>query len=1180
MNRALLPFVLFLVGVLGVEHVSTAQEKPPPVVEWQKLLVGIRTRFAKSTESTLRQTRIDRAYFKLNEDDPDQPPYLHIVGVALQTAFDNEKAMRELLHKELSKITLPNTKYVLKIDEIRFFESPIYTLQTAAVAQRKTDPALNVFFERAEYDAAGQLHLGVLFLQKTPNAKVNKLVKDRKLPAALTAMPVGKSKGAKLDRRDYDWLARIAELRRKYAASIDPLMQRSRVDDGWLEYTADKKGVRFLVQGMCVHPPALVADKERQRRWSETVSNLFAKVRYDADVTGIAMTTNPCISWQDDAAGKEPNDGVFFHLAQFDPVGKLKFSVMLPTEPHRQTVMKIIADRPVPAPLEPIDVKNIDFQPWPWAEVLAKAQGRLAKGEFLLHRTRLDRIYWRYEPTRGDPVLHFDGVSLHPTEIEPAAKLRARLERSFLFLPPSAIEHKFHTEGIRFLPSPIYALQTEAVAQKLDGALFADGFYDELGKLHLHIAHGTPAQRETTRKLVEAFATPAGVIRPTGAKDQPILHFTELAWSDILAEMQRWLARDRDTLLRKTRLDRAFFSYPPSKVGPDLNLALAGIYPKAEVTTDRLRKRFESYALLYLDDQLRAGPIAAVPFIDHVRNPATIVQAKVYEAPLLDGVRLDDASFDADGKLILHGIWVSKKQEPTLEKLARDTLTPGNTVLQRGFNWQAMQQFDSPRLLYDLRVWVADQQSIDEVRLERIFFDALGKVRVAGFATRPTDKEQAEKKLPELLPLFPNKKLPPIEGSPEETIPTPKKKEDLVFTACGSVFPLLPTVLRGERVGVRGAQNPLRWLNITADSKAPSPPTPLPRSAGGEGSQKASIQTIAFQEPKDDGPIVLETLTNIAEHLRKSIPSLRPCDGLRIDRCFYDPQGVFRIEGLADHDGQFKELKPFLDGKQVPFDPKRQLPNGWDQGRQTIIPLRPMMVSLAEHLPSLAEFDGLALTRAHHDDKNRLVLTGNAIGGADAKQLTETLRGLIKTHPRWNLRLKTGLVLDITDRVPADPDLAKKLVLKAFALLQVNIGEAYVVPLPPTKYTWWSHAWPFDDKLPRVRPTEDDYERCLEWLNAAVAHDPRNVQAWYLRGYCWQAQRRPDLTLRDFRRMVTYEIADPEQRHNRILALELVQGRLRQSAFEIEQQALLEVAEGWTLRRLTESPAAPDATKE
>ena len=1136
MNRTLVPFVVFLLGAFGVEHVSSAQEKqPPPIVDWQKLLVGVRTRFAKSTESTLRQTRIDRAYFKLNDDDPDQPPFLHIVGVALQTAFDDEKTMRNLLHKELSKIALPNTKYVLKIDDIRFFESPIYTLQSAAVARRKSDPALNVFFERAEYDAGGQLHLGVLFLQNVPNAKVAKLVQERGLPASLTATPVGKAKGAKLDRRDFDWLATIADLRRKYSASLDPLMQRSRVDAGWLEYTADKKGVRFPVVGMCVHPPALVADKERTRKWTETVSNLIPKVRYDADVNGIAMATNPCIPWQDDAAGTEPNDGVFFHLAQFDPVGKLKFSVMLPTDPHRATVMKIIADKPVPAPLEPIDVKNIAFQPWPWSEVLPKAQGRLAKGDFLLRRTRLDRVFWRYEPTHGEPVMHFDGVSLHPTEIEPAAKLRARLERSFLFLPPSAIEYKLQTEGIRFVPSPIYALQTEAVSQKLDGALFADGYYDELGKLHMHIAHGTPSQREATRKLVEAFTTPAGVIRPTGAKNQPILHFTELAWSDILAEMQRWLARDRDTLLRKTRLDRAFFSYPPSKVGPDLNLALVGIYPKADATTDRLRKRFESYALLYLDAQLRAGPIAGVPFIDHVPNPALIVQAKVYESPSLDGVRLDDASFDADGKLILHGIWVSKKQEPTLEKLARDTLAPGNTVLQRGFNWQAMQEFNTPRLLHDLRVWIADQQVVDEVWLERVYFDALGKVRVAGFATRPTDKAHAEKKLPDLLPLFPSKKLSTIEGSPEEPAPTPKKREE--FTACGLVL----------------AQD-----DLSAKPQAVN----------------------AFQDPKDDGPIVLDTLTNIAEHLRKSIPMLRPCDGLRIDRCFYDPQGVFRIEGLADHADQFKQLKPFLEGKQVPFDQKRQLPNGWDQGRQTIIPLRPMMVSLAEHLPSLPEFDGLTLTRAHQDDKNRLVLTGNAIGGADAKELSDTLRRLIKTHPRWELRLKTGLVLDITDRVPADANQAKKLVLKAFALLQVNIGEAYVVPLPPTKFTWWSHAWPFDDKLPRVRPTEDDYDRCLEWLNAAIAHDPRNVQAWYLRGYCLQAKHRTDLTLRDFRRMVTYETADPEQRHNRILALELVQGRLRQSAFAIEQQAILEVAEGWTLRRLMESPAAPDATRE
>ena len=40
---------------------------------------------------------------------------------------------------------------------------------------------------------------------------------------------------------------------------------------------------------------------------------------------------------------------------------------------------------------------------------------------------------------------------------------------------------------------------------------------------------------------------------------------------------------------------------------------------------------------------------------------------------------------------------------------------------------------------------------------------------------------------------------------------------------------------------------------------------------------------------------------HIAQYLRDNMSKLRACDGLRIDRCYYDPRGVLRIDGLADH---------------------------------------------------------------------------------------------------------------------------------------------------------------------------------------------------------------------------------------------------------------------------------------
>ena len=130
----------------------------------------------------------------------------------------------------------------------------------------------------------------------------------------------------------------------------------------------------------------------------------------------------------------------------------------------------------------------------------------------------------------------------------------------------------------------------------------------------------------------------------------------------------------------------------------------------------------------------------------------------------------------------------------------------------------------------------------------------------------------------------------------------------------------------------------------------------------------------------------------------------------------------------------------------------------------------------------------------------------------------------------------------------------------------------------PLTEGWWSHSWPFEPKQPRMRPTDADYKDCLEILDAAILQDPTNVQAWYLRGYCLQTTNRADLSLR-FPRMVALEIEDEDLRHARILALELVQGVLRQNAFRIEQDAILQVSDGWTLRELSERPAASKTAK-
>src|SRR5439155_25642662 len=170
-----------------------------------------------------------------------------------------------------------------------------------------------------------------------------------------------------------------------------------------------------------------------------------------------------------------------------------------------------------------------------------------------------------------------------------------------------------------------------------------------------------------------------------------------------------------------------------------------------------------------------------------------------------------------------------------------------------------LQEFDSERVLTHMRTWIAEQEDINEVWLERLYFDGLRSLRVHGFATRPEDKELAIAKLVDFVPTIESRRSPPIDPDAAE-------------------------------------------------------PKPV----------------------KDAGPIVLDLLPNIGKHLRDRVPKAAACDGLRIDRCYYDVNGVFRVDGLADRAGQAPELTMFLfDDDKVPFDRKRQLADRWYTGRET-----------------------------------------------------------------------------------------------------------------------------------------------------------------------------------------------------------------------------------------------------
>ena len=62
-------------------------------------------------------------------------------------------------------------------------------------------------------------------------------------------------------------------------------------------------------------------------------------------------------------------------------------------------------------------------------------------------------------------------------------------------------------------------------------------------------------------------------------------------------------------------------------------------------------------------------PVQAVP-----QRTVRGIQELVAGTPALDGVGVNDAFFDPDGKLVLAGVWRGESQQPELHKLATDYL--------------------------------------------------------------------------------------------------------------------------------------------------------------------------------------------------------------------------------------------------------------------------------------------------------------------------------------------------------------------------------------------------------------------------------------------------------------------------------------------------------------------------
>jgi hypothetical protein len=282
-------------------------------------------------------------------------------------------------------------------------------------------------------------------------------------------------------------------------------------------------------------------------------------------------------------------------------------------------------------------------------------------------------------------------------------------------------------EKMRFEENPVRPLQNLAFESKLDNVLFWDSNFDAMGELTIDGLLGT----EEERALAAAFVERPEIVKAYSRPDQSppasaaaaVARMAVVPWrTALLSGLQQRFAGDPKRkgpadILRHCRLDRAFFVYAENA---SLKLRFEGVMLKAKDVPD-------SPVTAALRTQSIRFFVAPLPVKYDAQNrltslprPERALQSIIASNSELDGVRLDDVTFGAEGETTLEGLWIEPAQAATLDAAITPALLEQTRGKVRGPLARRLIETPTDRLLRSLRSKVF--VSSDETSLGRLFF--------------------------------------------------------------------------------------------------------------------------------------------------------------------------------------------------------------------------------------------------------------------------------------------------------------------------------------------------------------------------------------------------------------------------------------------------------------------------
>jgi hypothetical protein len=508
-----------------------------------------------------------------------------------------------------------------------------------------------------------------------------------------------------------------------------------------------------------------------------------------------------------------------------------------------------------------------------------------------------------------------DGLVKKHINTSAEAKLSADLAKAFV--------------NIDMPEQPRVLLQGFANKKGIDDVYFASCSFNVTGELQIDGLVGKSANRPELEKAIRAeLDGKPGVRAKTGpfanADRLNLSGIKEVDWTLGRNALQAWFASQSKDGLDQFRIDRLEYAYQQSGEKSDktvrLFVKLKLVELRGDAKTDVNIHEKLSDQILGKNWEAFTRSIASLPaaerkepIVDKAERATFVfadergkLQSAIAGQSDLDGTLVwGKARFDSTGKLELNGVLRGgAKGTAALEGKLKDTLARLNDRLAAGgINASKFATINSEAVLDELANWAAT--TLDDVRIERLYFDAAGKLMLKATASSKEDGTKLEAQFRALLTRHEILKkldetraaLATAEAPAEKRAPAEAGVSLTMFA--GSLTADLQKFLaeharedkwRGILIG-RGFFNPSQGnrysLSVIVDDRNQEAPI---RDLVKEFAAKP---TYAGYLRKDDNPVLSVeeiSLRKLVTNLREAMPAYPMFDRFRVDDSFHDAQ--------------------------------------------------------------------------------------------------------------------------------------------------------------------------------------------------------------------------------------------------------------------------------------------------